>query len=89
MKRLPRKRKEKLPVLRLMSGDLKCAICRERIARFDDATTRDETFVLLSDGRPVHSRCLRNDPLDGPKPSKRRAREAAAILARARRHEDH
>jgi hypothetical protein len=76
-----------VPVLRLMSGDMTCVMCRLKIKRVDEASTRDETFSLLSDGRPMHSRCLRNDLLDEPGPAASRARKAPkanGILAKKR-----
>jgi hypothetical protein len=83
----PRKRRLKAPTLRLVSGDMSCAICRLKILIFDKKARRDETFTLLGDGRSVHSRCLRNDPLDEHEPSKRRtqrALKANGILAAKR-----
>lgn len=84
---LRKKQKVRSPVLRLMSGDLSCAICRAKILQFDKKERRDETFALLNDGRSVHCRCLRNDLLDEYDSSKRRARMAAkanGILAKKR-----
>jgi hypothetical protein len=71
---------------RLMSGEMTCAICRERIRRSDERARLDETFTFLVDARPVHCRCLRNDVLEMPK-RKGHARLAASanrILTKAR-----